>query len=386
MEIQKTQSRLDSNRRKFLAGIAFSGVSLSAGLYGISVKQTPNYNHPAYTLWKGNTENLNDIDYMVLCGGLAPSPHNTQPWKFNIEKNIIHVIGDKDRSIGRGDSDFRQMHIALGCAMFNIKLAAKNLGYKPVITYKSMSDFNINGHVASIEIQSSHKISNDETMSSIFKRSTNRGNYDLLTPIPSAFMQETKSEWLSTDIHLHKRDVLQGLHVERSVRVGARKWMLDEGKYADSTKWWRYTRDELLAKGDGVSIHTSETPFFIKEGMEHFVDEDMWLGDFGKNGEINFVDGIAAATPMWGVIETKDDSLRSRLEAGMMLEKTYVNAANSGIHIHPINYAIENTVSHDRLAQGLGLGVDKQVQMVFRVGKGVELERTVRKQLSEIKA
>lgn len=385
MEVQKTQSRLDSNRRKFLIGMAVAGVSVSAGLYGISIKQTPNYDHPAYSLWQGNKENLSDIDFLVLCGGVAPSPHNTQPWKFEIEENTIHVFGDKDRSIGRGDSDYRQMHISLGCAMYNMQLAAKNLGYKPVITYQTMGDFNLTGHVASIEIQPSNKISNDEVITSIFKRSTNRGNYDLQLPIPDKFLRDTKSEWSLVDVQLHKRETLPGLHIERSVRVGARKWMLEEGKYSDSTKWWRYTRDELLAKGDGVSIHTSETPFFIKEGMEHFVDEEMWLGDFGKNGELSFVDGIAAATPMWGVIETKDDSLKSRLEAGMMLEKTYINAARSGIHLHPINYAIENVASHDRLINGLGMSNEKRVQMVFRVGKGVELERTVRKQLSEIK-
>ena len=98
MEVQKTQSRLDSNRRKFLIGMAVAGVSVSAGLYGISIKQTPNYDHPAYSLWQGNKENLSDIDFLVLCGGVAPSPHNTQPWKFEIEENTIHVFGDKDLS------------------------------------------------------------------------------------------------------------------------------------------------------------------------------------------------------------------------------------------------------------------------------------------------
>ena len=54
---------------------------------------------------------------------LAPSIHNTQPWRFRIGTNTIEIRADRDRRLRVLDPTGRQLMISLGCALFNARVA-----------------------------------------------------------------------------------------------------------------------------------------------------------------------------------------------------------------------------------------------------------------------
>ena len=71
---------------------------------------------------------------LVAAATMAPSMHNTQPWRFRVEQasQTIGLYADPARMLRFGDPDGRALHIACGAALFNLRLAATVAGRQPV--------------------------------------------------------------------------------------------------------------------------------------------------------------------------------------------------------------------------------------------------------------
>ena len=56
---------------------------------------------------------------------LAASPHNTQPWLFELSGSSVAVNADRARHLGAFDPFRREMHLGVGCAIENLVRAAR---------------------------------------------------------------------------------------------------------------------------------------------------------------------------------------------------------------------------------------------------------------------
>ena len=54
---------------------------------------------------------------------LAPSIHNTQPWRFRLGRHSLEMRADPDRQLQVLDPGRRQLMISCGCALFNARVA-----------------------------------------------------------------------------------------------------------------------------------------------------------------------------------------------------------------------------------------------------------------------
>jgi hypothetical protein len=70
---------------------------------------------------------------LIGAAGAAPSIHNTQPWRFRITDDVIELHGDPDRMLWVADPRGRALHLSCGAALFNLRLAIRMLGAKPMI-------------------------------------------------------------------------------------------------------------------------------------------------------------------------------------------------------------------------------------------------------------
>ena len=70
---------------------------------------------------------------LIDAAGAAPSIHNTQPWRFWVTDDLIEVHGDPDRLLWVADPRGRALHLSCGASLFNLKLAIRMLGAKPLI-------------------------------------------------------------------------------------------------------------------------------------------------------------------------------------------------------------------------------------------------------------
>ncbi|HZO69122.1 MAG TPA: hypothetical protein VFB74_29380 [Kribbellaceae bacterium] len=72
---------------------------------------------------------LEQIEILLGAATAAPSMHNTQPWRFEVNGHVIDVFLDGARVLPAEDASGRAMRIAAGAAVLNVRVAAAHLGY-----------------------------------------------------------------------------------------------------------------------------------------------------------------------------------------------------------------------------------------------------------------
>lgn len=371
---------INKSRRRFIIGLSLAGVASgtgASGIYALKNHQSPDYSDEAYSPWQQSIrDSISDEQYMAQCATLAPSPHNTQPWRFKLQEGRIEIHADMNRLLGNADPDLRQMHQGLGCALQNILVAAGYLGYNSEVTYIEDENSDL---VAVIELKLGEVTVSDSEFQSLFSRQTNRSPYDLSIDVPQSLL-DGLVDLADQDVGIsfHRIGEESTAYLRSYMRTAVRNLVADDKYYLDSIKWWRYTREELVGRRDGISIHTSDAPFFVKEGMEQFVDVNTWTGEFGRQGEIDVMDNLSASTPVWGVIWGKQRSRVHRVKAGQMLERAYLAATNEGLYVHPISYPAESPVHAQRLLQRFEHPESSELLSVFRLGGAAALERSPR--------
>ncbi|KPV39423.1 hypothetical protein AN478_09610 [Thiohalorhabdus denitrificans] len=72
------------------------------------------------------------LDYLVGRAAMAPSPYNTQPWRFRSkDPAVVDLQRDEQRRLQEADPDGRLLFLALGAALENFLIAAADLGFAP---------------------------------------------------------------------------------------------------------------------------------------------------------------------------------------------------------------------------------------------------------------
>ncbi|MFB7675756.1 Acg family FMN-binding oxidoreductase [Kitasatospora purpeofusca] len=71
-----------------------------------------------------------DLRLLAAAGGAAPSLHNSQPWRFRPtpDGRGVEVYADQGRAVPLADASGAALHIAVGAALFNLRVAGARLG------------------------------------------------------------------------------------------------------------------------------------------------------------------------------------------------------------------------------------------------------------------
>ncbi|WP_243663734.1 nitroreductase family protein [Rhodothermus marinus] len=66
------------------------------------------------------------LNYAVL----APSVHNTQPWRFRVVGSEVELYADRTRALAVADPEDRQLIMSCGAALFHLQVAMRHFGYQ----------------------------------------------------------------------------------------------------------------------------------------------------------------------------------------------------------------------------------------------------------------
>lgn len=71
---------------------------------------------------------------LLFAAGQAPSVCNTQPWRFHVVPGRrIELLADPDRRLRVADPRGRSMMVSCGAALFNLRLAVRYVGRRPIV-------------------------------------------------------------------------------------------------------------------------------------------------------------------------------------------------------------------------------------------------------------
>ncbi|GAB3572410.1 hypothetical protein GCM10027445_29750 [Amycolatopsis endophytica] len=105
----------------------------------------------------------------------APSPHNTQPWRFEVDGDRIEVFLDQDRVLKVADPEGREARLACGAALLNMRLAVRAVGRTPVVGLVPRA--NEPAHLATVRVRGRRRPNPDDVAMAraiVYRRSNRR--------------------------------------------------------------------------------------------------------------------------------------------------------------------------------------------------------------------
>ncbi len=114
---------------------------------------------------------------LLTAAGAAPSVLNTQPWLFRFSGRMVELHADNRRLLRVMDTFGRQLTISCGAALHNLRVAARRLGYEPVV--RMLPDPSRPSLLASVDLSRlrAPTATDERLYAAIGRRHTARGAY-----------------------------------------------------------------------------------------------------------------------------------------------------------------------------------------------------------------
>lgn len=303
---------------------------------------------------------LERMAFLVRFAVLAPSSHNAQPWKFAVSDSVITISSEKSRALPVSDASGRHTHIALGCAIENICIAADYYGYRAHITYFPA---NTQETVAKITFEkiSERSPNTNHLIFVIPKRRSNRNPYTNQLP-PEKLLEQWRqyvSESFRIDIVTDhaKRAALAG------VLVGFREKIFYDAAFRKELA--EYKRTNLTHDYIGMPGFTMgfSTPFSL---IAPFLIRHLNVIKLTRNKDLAM---LTEYTPVFMFLSTKEDTKEAWLETGRMFQRMLLEAEQEGLHTSI------SAIPHPSHELQTILGTSLHPQIFFRAGYATHVPR-----------
>jgi nitroreductase len=301
------------------------------------------------------------VSYAVL----APSGHNTQPWRFRIADDAVELYADRTRALPVVDPEDRELTIACGAALLHLRLALEHLGVRPEVVLVPDGE---EADLLAIVRLGAHFPSppeDDDLFAAIPRRRTNRQPYEE-RPLPAGLLPvlsaaaAAEGAWL-TSVEGAARRVVSDLVVE-----GDRIQWADKRFRRELASWLHPSR-----RGDGMHA-------FNRYGLGPVAVRGLNLGkDMGRKDH-----ELAEAAPLLAVLGTDADTPEDWLRAGQALARLLLRARIDGVDAAYLNQPVQVEELRPRLASAIG--ATGFPQLLLRLGYGPEVEAAPRRPVDEV--
>ena len=321
---------------------------------------------PNYEPWEVRIEDFprngterEKLAFLIRFALLAPSGHNTQPWRFSISGSSVSLHVDVERSLEGSDPKRHQLFLAFGCAIQNLCVAGRHYGLKELVSY--FPDPHDPDHIASISFREDRSVipsAADDLITAILTRHTNRSKYSK-KPIPKPFenfMVSLSKKDLSvtaiTDPATLRRvaDITNGAQVE----------IMDSRKFREELSG--YIRSSFTRATTGMPGFVLEIPAPVSVFASALIKRvNLSRASMKKDEEL-----LKQHTPAVVVIASRRDDAESWIDAGRLFEEIWLRATHEGLTCSPLAAAIQSTRHSAELRTAIGTSFVPNV--LFRIG------------------
>ncbi|MBI5034005.1 MAG: nitroreductase family protein [Chloroflexi bacterium] len=316
-----------------------------------------------------NSQILEIIRYATL----APSGHNTQPWKFAIKDNTIRILPDFARHLAIVDPDDRELFISLGCALENLVIAAQQMGYADETALFPAND----PDAIVVRLNESKTKSDSHLFDAIPIRQSTRNEY-AKQKIPTDDLQKleqaSQAPCISALLFTENQPIESFIEY---VKEGNRQQYADKHFVEELIQWLRFNDDEALQRRDGLSTRCSGNP-----------STPRWLGSFfvgGSNGDDQTekdAKNIRSSAGMMLFVSERNDKA-AWVETGRAYERYALTATTLNIKSAFLNQPIEVPTLRSQLQTRFNLA-GAYPQLLLRFGYSQVMPRSLRRPIEAV--
>jgi Nitroreductase family len=306
---------------------------------------------------------------------LAPSSHNTQPWRFIVNGDELLLCADRNRSLPHIDPFDRELIISCGAALFNLRVALAHFNVLvEITTFPQSSDRDI---VARIAFPNSGPTFKDlaELFNAITKRVTNRFAFSE-EDVPDVIIARLKSAVESEGVDaVFVRTLNERGRIAALIAEADRRQFEDTSFRRELAGWIHPSRsdDGMPGASQGFYALTDFTTPIAVMAIRTF--------DLG-NGVAAAHQQLARGSPLLIILSTPMDNNEAWLAAGLGLQRMLLVAANAGYSSSYLNQPIEVSDLRTRLATEFG--VAGHPQLLLRLGHGSTVPHSPRRPIADV--
>jgi len=336
---------------------------------------TKEYDKAASEMRRQGTEvadgNLNARE-LIRYATLAASSHNTQPWKFRIQKDRITILPDFSRRCPVVDPDDSHLFKSLGCAAENLVHAAAAQGFSAEVQFDSGEN--------SIDVFLTRDVTARalDLYRAIPKRQCVKAAYDG-NPVAKTELEklERAGEGSSVRIITLLSDADKNA-VNDWVTRGNLAQLSDRAFRNELISWIRFNPVEAMHKSDGLAGRTSGQPAL-----------PTWLAKLiiglvltPKGQAKTDADNIRSSAGIAVFVSSRDDK-PAWIETGRAYERFALQATALGIRTAFINQPIEVIELRSQFESWLKLEEEHALLMV-RFGYGPTAPFSLRRPIDDV--
>lgn len=309
---------------------------------------------------------------LVRYATLAPSSHNTQCWKFQLEDQAITILPDLSRRCPVVDPDDHHLYVSLGCAAENLIQAAPAQGLSAQYCFDPAGD----GAVR-IELNPAEK-SIMPLCEAILHRQCTRAEYDG-NPISSEELHQLEIAGTGDGVRVLMLTSPTAMETVLDYVVQGNTAQFNNPAFMQELKSWiRFNDQEATRTGDGLSGRATGNPPIPR-----------WLGTllskflFRVQPENEKIARYIRSSAGIAVFVSDGDDKPHWVEAGRCYERFALQATALGIRNAFINQPVEEVSLRPAFARALGLSSGRP-DLVVRFGRGAEMPRSLRRSLDAV--
>ena len=280
---------------------------------------------------------------------LAPSSHNTQPWRFGLAASYVDLLADRTRALAVNDPWDRELTISCGAALMSLRVAAAATGLATRV--QLLPDGPESDRLARLELTADPADAELADLARfIEQRRTYRKAFDGRDVVPGA-IESVASAVAREGARLRTLDTEQRRAAGALVAEGDRQqW--DDPRWRRELAMWMHPRRD----GDGLTVPALAAPF-AQAVVRTF---DMGNGLAAKDQQ------LLIGSPWLTVLTTPADDVPAWLHAGQALQRALLVACRHGLQASYLNQPVEVPALRARL-QAL-LGTVDHPQLLMRWG------------------
>jgi hypothetical protein len=312
------------------------------------------------------------LRHAALRAVLAPSVHNTQPWRFVVTDDGLDVVADFDRQLRVLDPRARQLTISCGCALANARIAIEASGFDASI--ERFPEPEDRGLIARIRITAMHPHPHSIDLNrAIEQRRTNRREFTH-EPVPEALIARLVAIGADEGIV-----VVPITAPDQRAAVATLSMMADHIEQEDPAylvEIATWTTDDPR-RHDGVQAST--VPF----GQDVKFNELLPLRNFDVRGMGWLPSALTSAPDQCLLLLcSAEDSPAAWLRTGEAMQHIWLELTTECYWASPLTQVIEVGLTRGQLQRAIGR--PQHPQLLLRVGRAPSVEATPRRPSEEV--
>lgn len=278
----------------------------------------------------------------VAAAVMAPSTHNTQPWRFRIVDSTLELLVDPQRQLTVIDPNCRQLVMSCGGALFNARVAVRAMGFADEVTVmpadREQPDLLATLHVGSRIISTDADLS---LMCAIPLRHTNRRPF-LAQPVSlteSTLLLDAAARegaWMVRLVPDQKHELAQLIDLADRLQYANPAFRAELARWLVSSASRRRDGIPFVEKEYGSAL-----PFTVMRSLR-----SPGLGR--KLGETE--ERLANDSPVVVVLGTERDEPTDWFACGQALQAVLLHATSLGISASFLNQTLEIPALRDGVA------------------------------------